>query len=113
MAFDFGSESGQFSLKSLRCLMEHKFFFSDLRIGYEWNGWVPIKVNFVAWRLVLNRLPTAVNLVQRNINIPDTRCKVCNEEDESASHLFVACNFAQKVWDFVVGWCRLGPLFYP
>ncbi|KAJ0883842.1 putative RNA-directed DNA polymerase [Helianthus annuus] len=102
--------TGVFSVSSIRRLIE-RASFADLGIGFRWNGWVPIKVNFVVWRLVLNRLPTAMDLVHRNINIQDVNCKVCGEENETAVHIFVTCNLAQQVWEFVVGWCKIRPFF--
>ncbi|KAM0037077.1 hypothetical protein Hdeb2414_s0014g00433951 [Helianthus debilis subsp. tardiflorus] len=44
-------------------------------IGYNGMGGFLLRYNYVGWRLILNRLPTAMNLVQRNINIQDIRCK--------------------------------------
>ncbi|KAF5772129.1 putative reverse transcriptase zinc-binding domain-containing protein [Helianthus annuus] len=65
----------------------------------------------MVWRLALNRLPTIENLARRNIHIPNLRCKICDESDETSSHLFVECYLAQKVWDFVVEWCKIRPFF--
>ncbi|KAM0067052.1 putative reverse transcriptase zinc-binding domain-containing protein [Helianthus debilis subsp. tardiflorus] len=84
---------------------------ADLRIEFDWNGWVPLKVKFVAWCSVQNRLPRSTKLVRRHVFIPDVWCKICLEEDESAAHLFVGCMFAQRVWDYVVGWCKIKPKY--
>ncbi|KAI7727982.1 hypothetical protein M8C21_019872, partial [Ambrosia artemisiifolia] len=67
--FDFGLEddtwrweadgSGIFSVRSVRGLTKRKYFANR---GQDpvWNNWAPIKVNFLVWRLIQDRLPTAI-----------------------------------------------------
>ncbi|KAL4625553.1 hypothetical protein ACB092_05G034700 [Castanea dentata] len=42
-------------------------------------------------------LPTKRNLLRRNI-LQDSRCEGCNQEDETAGHLFWTCPRAREMW---------------
>lgn len=52
--------------------------------------------NFV-WRLLHDSLPTKLTLKRRGIPI-ESSCPLCNEGDESISHLFLRYTFARPVW---------------
>uniref|UniRef100_A0A251TXQ6 Putative RNA-directed DNA polymerase, eukaryota, Reverse transcriptase zinc-binding domain protein n=1 Tax=Helianthus annuus TaxID=4232 RepID=A0A251TXQ6_HELAN len=102
--------SGSFTVNSMRRLVQ-KVRSSDLGTGFQWNSWAPIKVNFLAWRLSLDRIPTLMALARRQVNLESTICRFCGEMDESADHLFVGCGFTQVVWDFVARWCNIRPFY--
>ncbi|XP_021975366.1 uncharacterized protein LOC110870498 [Helianthus annuus] len=103
-------DSGNFSVKSLkRCLQSARF--SDLGNDFVWNNWIPTKVNFLAWRLSLDRVPTLAALAYRNVVMGETRCRICVLLDEEADHLFVGCELAQHVWNFVSQWCKISSIF--
>ncbi|KAL9997323.1 putative reverse transcriptase zinc-binding domain-containing protein [Helianthus debilis subsp. tardiflorus] len=118
--FSFGSgldtwswaleRSGEFSVKSLRNRLQQASF-THLGLDFEWNSWCPLKVNFMIWRLIQDRLPTRVALQRRNIQLPSSRCCLCNEHDETALHFFGACSVASQIWDFVSKWCKIKPIF--
>ncbi|KAM0003966.1 putative reverse transcriptase zinc-binding domain-containing protein [Helianthus debilis subsp. tardiflorus] len=102
--------TGIFSVRSLKERMQ-KATYSDLGLNFKWNSWVPIKVNFLTWRLILNSVPTLAALAHRNVNHGSTTCKLCGREEETTDHLFISCNFAQSVWDFVSVWCKIRSLY--
>nr|GEZ64675.1 hypothetical protein [Tanacetum cinerariifolium] len=60
--------------------------------------YVPSKVNIFAWRLLLNRLPTRINIMERGIDIPSILFPVCNSQQEDVDHLFVHCEVASQIW---------------
>jgi hypothetical protein len=63
------------------------------------NVWEPLaipKVNFFFWTLVHNKLIMGDNLEKRNIVGPH-RCVLCNNNSETAQHLFMECIFAKEV----------------
>ncbi|GJV67278.1 RNA-directed DNA polymerase, eukaryota [Tanacetum coccineum] len=64
----------------------------------RWNKLVPTKINILAWRLINDRLPTRLNLASRGIDLHSLLCPVCDDNIESAQHLFVHCNLAIHVW---------------
>jgi ribonuclease HI/exonuclease III len=66
--------------------------------------WEPLavpKVNFFFWTLVHNKLLTGDNLEKRNIAGPH-RCVLCNNNSETAQHLFMDCSFAKEVWGLIL-----------
>ncbi|XP_022008104.1 uncharacterized protein LOC110907425 [Helianthus annuus] len=102
--------NGEFSVNSIRKKAE-SLLFSDLGLEFEWNSWTPIKVNFLIWRIVQDKVPTIMALARRNINVPDVRCKLCGDEEESALHLFGTCRITNQIWEFIVHWCRIRPIY--
>ncbi|KAJ0641962.1 putative RNA-directed DNA polymerase [Helianthus annuus] len=98
--------SGEFSVKSVKDKAQ-QLVFADLGMDFEWNNWAPIKVNFLIWRLIQDKLPTYGALARRNIIIQDNRCKMCGEEEESAVHLFGSCRLTEVIWEFVSSWCKI------
>ncbi|XP_035834229.1 uncharacterized protein LOC118482710 [Helianthus annuus] len=120
MGFEFGlgadrwvwklEDSGIFSVNSVRNKLQHNVF-SDLRLEFEWNNWSPIKVNFLVWRLIQDKVPTTMALTRRNVVVTNSRCRMCDEEDESALHLFGSCRVADQIWEFISRWCRIRSIF--
>lgn len=58
--------SGDFTVKSVRQHIDN-VVFSTVDIITRWNRFVPIKVNIFVWRLVLDCLPTRMNLDKRGL----------------------------------------------
>ncbi|KAA3465127.1 Ribonuclease H-like superfamily protein [Gossypium australe] len=61
---------------------ERTTFFTKL-----WGLKIPSKIHIFIWKLVNNFLPTLYNLSMRKL-IGNTVCPVCQEEEETAEHLF-------------------------
>jgi hypothetical protein len=66
---------------------------------------VPLKVNLFAWRLFLNRLPTTDNLIKRQVLQPNAQLFTggCGMM-EDAEHLFLSCDFFEKLWYGISNW---------
>lgn len=59
-----------------------------------WHKHVPLKISIFAWRLLLNRLPTRLNLVDRGIIIDVVAgCLTGCDGTETSQHLFITCDF--------------------
>ncbi|KAJ0599091.1 putative RNA-directed DNA polymerase [Helianthus annuus] len=101
-----GEESGEFSIKSAKCLLDPECDTSD-RFIWDWCSWLPLKCNVFAWRAEMERLPTRLELAKRNIQVADISCPLCATGDETAAHLFTACCFAAEVWSKVSRWCKV------
>jgi len=50
-----------------------------------------------AWRLLLDRLPTTVNLARRGLQVGNVCCPLCSDGVETAQHLYSTCRVAQSV----------------
>jgi len=66
-----------------------------------WDQSAIPKVNFFFWILMHNKLLTGDNLEKWKIMGPH-RCVLCNNNLESAQHLFMDCTFAKEVWGLVL-----------
>jgi hypothetical protein len=60
--------------------------------GQIWESPAPSKVVAFSWKVILNRIPTRINLARRNV-LPENgslNCVLCDLVGESESHLFFA-----------------------
>ncbi|XP_021975172.1 uncharacterized protein LOC110870292 [Helianthus annuus] len=73
----------------------------------EWCRWTPVKVNIHMWRSISESIPTAVGLKRRNIQIGKDLCLLCHEAEESADHIFTACQVAAVIWNGISSWCKI------
>jgi hypothetical protein len=71
-----------------------------------WKSPAPSKVVMFAWKVLLNRVPTKVNLALRNVLDPEesSLCVMCNSVEESSTHLFMHCDLASFVWSKLMLW---------
>jgi hypothetical protein len=65
-----------------------------------WESLAPMKVKVFSWQLMLQRLPTRVNLARRGVFTSpiQAQCGWCSSEVESDTHLFTKCDVAVEVW---------------
>jgi len=56
-----------------------------------WSLSVASFVIVSAWRLLLDRLPTRLNLARRWVQLVNMLCPLCLDGDESTDHLFNTC----------------------
>ncbi|GJU62417.1 RNA-directed DNA polymerase, eukaryota, reverse transcriptase zinc-binding domain protein [Tanacetum coccineum] len=86
-----------FSVASARSLVD-SHILEVSPIATRWNGCIPIKVNIFLWKLLLNKLPSRVNLDRRGIDIPSILCPNCQEDVETVNHIFFTCEMASTLW---------------
>ncbi|KAJ0599393.1 putative RNA-directed DNA polymerase [Helianthus annuus] len=98
--------AGVFTTQSLKQLIQQGRGSGSSR-PFCWNNWTPLKVNFLAWRLWKDRLPTRVSLARRHVAVESTLCSLGDEVDETSDHIFAACPFVHEVWDCLLQWCRI------
>ncbi|GJT84049.1 RNA-directed DNA polymerase, eukaryota [Tanacetum coccineum] len=103
--------SGEFSVHSART------FIDDILLPFvgdftRWVKVVPIKVNILAWKVCLDKLPTRLNLSLRGIDIPSIICPNCGLAGESCSHLFYSCNLARTLWRKIARWWEIDIPFF-
>ncbi|GJT84039.1 retrovirus-related pol polyprotein from transposon TNT 1-94 [Tanacetum coccineum] len=70
----------------------HSTWKRIVNIVTRWCRNVPIKVNIMMWRLMWDRLPTRINLTDKDIDIPSVLFPICNNELESSDHVFFKAN---------------------
>jgi len=56
------------------------------------------------WRVIIDRLPTRMNLSGRGVAIGNQICPMCLEEVETTKYLFFLCKVAQLVYDVSDRW---------
>jgi len=77
----------------------------DFALELVWHNQVPLKVSVFAWRLLRDRLPTKINLIDRQVLTTDmSLCVAGCGHPESAQHLFLLCNIFGSIWHMVRDW---------
>ena len=63
----------------------------------------------LAWKVLIDRAQTKVNLAQRNALPVGTSldCALCLGGEETGSHLFFGCSIAWRVWSKIYFWLGL------
>lgn len=59
--------------------------------------------------MFLDRLPTRINLVNKNLDIPSILCPICQLEAEQIGHLFLRCEVAARTWNAIFSWINVVP----
>ncbi|GKC33866.1 RNA-directed DNA polymerase, eukaryota, reverse transcriptase zinc-binding domain protein, partial [Tanacetum coccineum] len=95
-----------FSVASVRQLVDSHILVVD-QFATRWNRCVPIKINVFMWRLLLNKLPSRVNLDRRGIDVGSILCPICQDDVESVYHLYFSCEMAKDLWDLLAKWWEL------
>ncbi|CAI9759335.1 unnamed protein product [Fraxinus pennsylvanica] len=98
-------KKGTYSVRSgYKLVMADSFKHSHTTIESFWNKiWrykILAKVRNLIWRASLNVLPTTDQLRAKRVDV-DSHCPVCLMHEESVLHVFVPCEFAEKVWETV------------
>nr|GFC25290.1 RNA-directed DNA polymerase, eukaryota [Tanacetum cinerariifolium] len=65
--------SGEFTVALARSFRDD-YTLPNTNISTRWSPLVPIKVNFLAWRLAINKLAMRVNLYNRGIEVNSVLC---------------------------------------
>ncbi|XP_076932415.1 uncharacterized protein LOC143597936 [Bidens hawaiensis] len=94
--------SGAFSVSSIKEKLK-EFTSTPVSYRFEWNNWVPGKVD---------RIPVLTALAKRNIGVESLECHACGLFEEMTEHIFVSCGLAQAVWQNISIWCKAPQLFF-
>ena len=107
------SSDGRYSVKSAYSLLINGLSATGgpqgdtLRaVRRVWKSWAPSKVVVFSWQLILDKIPSRLNLVRRGVPLPESGlgCIFCDESSESSVHLFVSCPSTSPVWYQVSKW---------
>ncbi|KAK1307937.1 hypothetical protein QJS10_CPA09g00577 [Acorus calamus] len=66
-----------------------------------WHSHQASKHSCCTWMASLNKSPTLDVLFKRGL-VQDTRCKLCNREEETCSHLFLHCSYSAFIWTVIL-----------
>jgi len=69
---------------------------------FIWNSAIPPSHSFIYWRLRHGKMPTDENLRSRGCIVVSV-CSLCLSTNESSKHLFLHCQFATRLWDWIDG----------
>ncbi|GJU52604.1 ribonuclease H-like domain-containing protein [Tanacetum coccineum] len=95
-----------FTVASVRSLID-SCILKVSPIATRWKRSNPIKVNIFLWRLLLNKLPTRVNLDRKSIDVHSLLCPICQEDVETVNHIFFSCEMATDLWSLLAKWWDL------
>lgn len=77
---------------------------STLSLETRWNIFVPRKINILIWHVILDRIPTQINLAHKNLDIPSALCMICKLEVEQLDHCFVRCEVTARTYNTIFSW---------
>ncbi|GKF85538.1 RNA-directed DNA polymerase, eukaryota, partial [Tanacetum coccineum] len=95
--------SGDFSVKSARPFIDDSFLPKE-EVPTRWVKFIPIKVNILAWKVCLDKLPTRLNISLRGLDIPYILCPTYSTVVESTAHLLFSCHLARQLMRKVARW---------
>ncbi|GKC40667.1 RNA-directed DNA polymerase, eukaryota [Tanacetum coccineum] len=90
------SNDDSFSVQATRSHIDN-CLLPSLHPNTRWLKFLPRKVNIFIWRLILDRLPTRLNLSLLGIDIPSIACTTCNASMETNEHVFFECDTASNI----------------
>jgi hypothetical protein len=71
-----------------------------------WRPWAPLKCKLFAW-LIIQYTVWTTNRLEKIGWQNCGQCKLCNQVQESASHILNKCRFTIRVWTIVKNWLWL------
>nr|GEV88051.1 hypothetical protein [Tanacetum cinerariifolium] len=95
-----------FFVASVRHLIDSKTLDTSPN-ATRWIRYIPIKLNIFVWRLMLNKLPSRVNLDRRGIDVDSVLCPTCQVDVETINHIFFSCYMALELWAKLARWWDL------
>nr|GEY33898.1 putative RNA-directed DNA polymerase, eukaryota, reverse transcriptase zinc-binding domain protein [Tanacetum cinerariifolium] len=98
--------SSLFTVSSLRKKIDAKRL-ARVAEATRWIKFVLIKVNVLAWKVMIDALPTRLNISHRGIGIPSLSCPICDCGVESTDHLFFRCTLVKQLGHKVLTWWNL------
>ncbi|XP_057425853.1 uncharacterized protein LOC130719213 [Lotus japonicus] len=95
---------GIYSVKSAYMLLSGSVpVQGDNMFRLLWSLKAPSNAIALAWKVLINRIQTKVNLNRRGI-VLNSACPLCSTSDESTDHLFFSCPIVWKVWSKISAW---------
>ncbi|XP_021979110.1 uncharacterized protein LOC110875222 [Helianthus annuus] len=99
-------EHQEFSVKNVKLSLGRNLDLNSSPSTFCWNSWATGNSAAFVWRAMDNKIPSAVALRDRGVNLQEVSCKICGAGDESAEHILLHCNLAARVWEAVKDWTK-------
>lgn len=74
---------------------------------FIWSNKIPLKIAAFVWRARQGKIPSAVALKHRGVNLVSTLCVNCIGREESVDHLLVSCPMADLILESIFNWCEI------
>nr|GEV12432.1 hypothetical protein [Tanacetum cinerariifolium] len=97
---------GCFCVKDVRRMLDD-MLLPISNVPSRWVKQIPIKVNVLAWKISMDRLPTRVNLHRRGVQVSPISCPICCEALENLDHLLFCCDLAKDIARSICNWWGL------
>ncbi|XP_021995540.1 uncharacterized protein LOC110892697 [Helianthus annuus] len=101
------SEQKDFTVKDVRKSLSSALDLNMTADDFDWNSWATSKSIMFVWRAIQDKIPSAVALRHRGVNIPDVTCKICGAAEETTDHILVSCNYATRIWEMITNWVKI------
>ncbi|GKV16172.1 hypothetical protein SLEP1_g26854 [Rubroshorea leprosula] len=102
------NKDGQYSTKSAYSILmkEGREAMEITTFSRIWNSVLPSKISAFNWQLLLDRIPTKMNLLTKGIikDTQDCKCGICGEVEEDTKHLFLECSMGRWIWMACAKW---------
>ena len=69
----------------------------------NWKSWAPPRVKFFIWLACQDKCWTGERLARRGLQHPAS-CPLCDQSEETMSHLLTGCPFSRTIWHEVLSW---------
>lgn len=96
-----------FRVRTLRKKLDQLFYPNRVLPCFRWNKGSPIKVNRFIWRSIQKKIPSAMALRNRGIDIKHDNCGACINDTECSDQILISCPFACEVSKQVFNWCNI------
>ncbi|GKV05284.1 hypothetical protein SLEP1_g17314 [Rubroshorea leprosula] len=106
------NNDGKYSTKSAYSMLikDHDGLNEASTFKRVWNPILPNKIAAFNWQVLLNRIPTKLNLLKRGCakgwakGWEDSKCVMCEAEGEDSDHLFLKCRLVKWLWKACAAW---------
>lgn len=82
------------------------FFYKKITVGADssinWLKTAPLKVSCFIWKAKLGRLPVVNMLAKREIQLPSTTFRLCDDGEKTIDHVFTRCSFARSAFEWIL-----------
>lgn len=95
---------GSFTVNAFRKRWDYHPLYND---NFHWLKEIPMKVSCFIWREKLGKIPAALELSKRGVNLDILTCRMYDETKECVNHVIVKCSYATMIMEGIMRWCKV------